>query len=329
MSTATLTFKQAVRMMGGALPDPSYRSTPLGLVVARYIRWKRSEWGAAKETIRDYESILARLALFHEEYFVEEFETPAGAELLRDAWDAMWGEKSGRTRAKVLSVWRDFFDWAINERLLHGNPARMLRSPKRRGVKREPFEAGMVEAVIARQEYLGDRLGVILVLVYGLRRAEIAAAKFRDFDFERRHVTITGKGGKVRVVPIVDDPFWRDLGALELELGGRSQVLDLFLVCPRRRVGMRTFYQHHHGFVPRSVHRWWYARLEEAGIDATSGLGMHRGRHTVASDIVRRTGNLTAAQELLGHADISTTRDAYASFDTEDLRRVLTSMRDS
>ena len=57
------------------------------------------------------------------------------------------------------------------------------------------------------------------------------------------------------------------------------------------------------------------------------GFGMHRGRRTVASDILRKTGNLAAAQELLGHADISTTRDAYASSDTEDLRSVLQSMR--
>ena len=55
---------------------------------------------------------------------------------------------------------------------------------------------------------------------------------------------------------------------------------------------------------------------------------MHRGRHTVASDIVRKTGNIVAAQELLGHASIETTRASYASFDTADLAAVLRRIHD-
>lgn len=322
----------ASRILRDALRDKSYRSTPLGLEVARYIRWKRNEWGAAKDTIRDYEPILARLALFFSDLELKDFEVPVGAERLRECWDYHWGERAGRTRAKVRSVWVDFFDWAIREdRGVHGNPARMLASPKKRGVKREPFGKSLVDRVIAGQDYLGDKLGVILILLYGLRRAEIAGVRFRDFDFERRDLVLTGKGGKIRTIPIVENAFWRDLGALELELGGRARVLDLFLICPRRKVGMKTFFQHHHGFVPRSVHRWWYERLEAAGIveeNVRAGFGMHRGRHTVASDILRKTGNLAAAQELLGHADIGTTEEFYAAFDTADLARVLHSIRD-
>jgi integrase/recombinase XerC len=333
MSVTALELGDASRILREALKDKSYRSTPLGLEVARYIRWKRNEWGAAKDTIRDYEPILARLALFFSDLELKDLEAPVGAERLRECMDFHWGELSGRTRAKVRSVWVDFFDWAVREgRGIHGNPARILASPKKRGVKREPFGKSMVDKVLASQDYLGDKLGVMLILLYGLRRAEIAGVRFRDFDFERRTLVLTGKGGKVRTIPIVEEAFWRDLGALELELGGHDAILDWFPVCPRRKVGMRTYYQHHHGFVPRSVHRWWYARLEAAGIvdeGVVAGFGMHRGRHTVASDILRRTGNLTAAQELLGHADIGTTRDSYASFDTSDLARVLHSMRDT
>jgi integrase/recombinase XerC len=210
-----------------------------------------------------------------------------------------------------------------------GNPARALASPKRRGVRREPFSGGLVSRVLASQDYLADKLGCWLILVYALRRAELAAVRFRDFDFERRTLTVTGKGGKVRIVPIVDEPFWRDLGALEIELGGRDVILDHHLLYRTDTRGMRTYRRHERGLVPRSVHTWWYRCLEQAGVvtDDHKGFGMHRGRHTVATDIVRKTGNLTAAQELLGHSDIGTTRDAYAGFDTEDLARVLRSMR--
>lgn len=337
MTVGALTLAQASRTLRDALKDKTYRATPLGLEAARYIRWKRSEWGATAETIRDYESVLARTCLFFSDLELRDFETPVGTERLRECWDHFWGDKAGRTRAKVRSVWVDFFDWACREArggdgepAIRGNPARALASPKRRGVKREPFGQGMVDRVIAAQAYLADRLGVILVLRYALRRAELADVRFRDFDFERRQLTVTGKGGKVRVLPIIEAAFWRDFGAVELELGGHDVVRDLFLICPRRRVGMQTFYQHHHGFVPRSVHRWWYDRLEEAGITDEAnrrGFGMHRGRHTVATEILRGSGNLVAAQKALGHADSSTTEGAYAAFDTNDLASVLRQVR--
>ena len=49
--------------MREALKDKSYRATPLGLLVGRYVRWFRNEWGATPRTIVDYEAILARTAL--------------------------------------------------------------------------------------------------------------------------------------------------------------------------------------------------------------------------------------------------------------------------
>jgi hypothetical protein len=43
--------------------DRSYQATPLGVLVARYLRWLRNEWGATASTVRDYEAILARMAI--------------------------------------------------------------------------------------------------------------------------------------------------------------------------------------------------------------------------------------------------------------------------
>lgn len=130
MTVTTLELQAAARIVRDALRDESYRSTPLGLEVARYIRWKRNEWGATPETIRDYEPILARLALFHADLELADLAPPIGVERLRECWDHYWGDLSPRTRSKVLSVWRDFFDWAIREgHAQYGNPARAMASP--------------------------------------------------------------------------------------------------------------------------------------------------------------------------------------------------------
>jgi len=325
----TLTLAAAARMIREAVKDRSYRATPLGLEVARYCRWKRNEWGATDATMRDYEASLAKLALFHADLELSGLEPPVGTERLRECWDHYWGERSARTRAKVRSIWVDFFDWAVRERGMRGNPARALAAPKRRDVRRDPFSASFVAQVIAAQSYLPDKLGVILILRYALRRAEISRVRFGDFDFERRQLVVAGKGGRVRLIPIVDEAFWRDLGAVELEL---QPARTDFLLAGRRRLWHGTRYYHSRGLKPRSVHTWWYDRLEEAGLagDRESGtrvgLHMHRGRHTVATDILRQTGNIVAAQRLLGHLDVKTTVDAYAQFDAADLARVLASM---
>ncbi len=349
MTVTTLELQSAARILRDALRDESYRSTPLGLEVARYIRWKRNEWGATPETIRDYEPILARLALFHADLELADFAPPVGVERCRECWDHYWGDLTPRTRAKVLSVWRDFFDWAIREgHAQYGNPARAMASPKKRGVKREPFGGNLVDKVIGSQVYLADRLGCELILKYALRRAELAGVRFNDFDFERQRLIVTGKNGKVRRVPIIDEHLWRDLAALQLEIGATPDH-SLLYKTDRRKVrcdaneaeeivqlgrGRFAYYRaretrdHTTGIVPRSVHTWWYRCLKTAGVveDELRGFNMHRGRHTVASDILRRSGNIVAAQLMLGHTDPKTTIDAYASFDDSDLEAVLRSI---
>jgi site-specific recombinase XerC len=313
METVSLTFPEASRIIRE---------------VDRYIRWKRNEWGATPDTLRDYESVLAKLALYHADLELADFVPPVGTERLRACWDHYWGERAARTRAKVRSVWVDFFDWAVRERGLAGNPARALAAPKKREVKREPYSTAFVQRVITSQRYLADRLGVMLILTYALRRAELANVRFGDFDFERRRLSVIGKGGKTRYVPIVDEHFWRDLGAVELEAQAKPEH---FLVCHRKHFWHGTRYYHAKGYAPRSLHTWWYDRLEEAGIVSEAdrtGCGMHRGRHTVATDILRATGNIVAAQKMLGHASIETTIRSYAQFDDSDLARVLRDMRE-
>lgn len=332
MSATVLTLAEAARTLRDATKDKSYRATPLGLEVARYVRWKRNEWGAASGTIRDYEAILAKTASYFADLDLPDFEPPVGQERLRECWDHFWGDRTARTRSKVRSVWVDFFDWACRERGLHGNPARVLAAPKRRDVKRDVFSESFVRKVISSQTYLADRLGCILILEYGLRRAELGGVRFQDFDFERRRLAVTGKGSKVRYVPVVEDAFWRDLGALTLEIQAQPEHHLLYSRKGSNQAGPASR-DHTRLVASQTVHRWWYRCLHQAGYVGSDrdkdfrGFNMHRGRHTVATDVLRKTGNIVAAQKLLGHSDIQTTARAYAHFDDSDLARVLESIR--
>ena len=79
------------------------------------------------------------------------------------------------------------------------------------------------------------------------------------------------------------------------------------------------------------LHRWWYERLQVAGLVATgtlSGERMHKARHTAGQRILDNTGNLKAAQKLLGHADISTTGNIYTDWDIDQLAETLEQIGD-
>ena len=121
------------------------------------------------KTLGDLEplySILHRFAIHHADLSIEAFDGPVGVERVREWWDYHYGALAPRTRGKVLSVLRDFFDWAQRERrgpdgrpVLLENPAKQLRAPKQRQVRREPFSESFVRDMIAAQPYLPDRLG--------------------------------------------------------------------------------------------------------------------------------------------------------------------------
>jgi hypothetical protein len=58
-----LSLAEAAATLRAAMRDRSYRATPVGGLVGRYVRWLRNEWGATPATVRDYEAVLARMSL--------------------------------------------------------------------------------------------------------------------------------------------------------------------------------------------------------------------------------------------------------------------------
>jgi integrase len=152
---AGLTLAEAARIMREAVKDKSYRSTPVGLEVAHFIRWFRNEFGATAETLRDYEAILAKLALDHADLELHDFEPPEGTTRLREFIDERWGEAAPRTRKKVRAVLMSFFKWAQAEFKVHGNPVVPIRSPRLRDVERELFSAEDVVRIVAARPSCG------------------------------------------------------------------------------------------------------------------------------------------------------------------------------
>lgn len=335
MSTATLsplTAGDLARMIREAVKDQSYRATPLGTMVGRYIRWLRNEWGATPTTVRDYEAILARMSLT----LADKEPAEVLIDDLRDVID-LWGARSARTRQKVTSVIRAFWAWAEEQGHIAVSPAARIRRPRaeRKVARILPLNARPRLLLATKQPR--DRLGLFCLLVLGLRRAELAGIQFRDFDPHRGVLRVRGKGQKERLIPL-RGPILAELRlclSSDLPHVGRLPEGDDYLLYPVRTYAagkgsegqllrrQRGFPKDHPS--PQSVHRWWYRQAEAAGLvgpGVTAGLNMHQARHTFAMEL-RRVAGIDAASQALGHSDLTTTLGIYGHQDPSDLESAM------
>lgn len=279
-----MTVALAAQIIREAVKDKSYRATPLGLLVGRYVRWFRNEWGATAATIRDYEAVLARMALT----LADKEPAAVTVEDLRDVID-LWADREARTRAKVTSVVRAFWAWAEDQGHVPFSPAAKLRRPRapRRSAPLLPAntDARLLNATVLAR----DRAALLLLLDAGLRRTELTGVRVQDVDLSRRQVTVFGKGQKSRVIPL------RGRIVLELErymleplpFLGRAPEPDDFLLYPEKRTGggrILAAYPKRRMSGP-TVHRWWYRHLETAGL---VGRGMTSGLTCTGLDTLSR-----------------------------------------
>jgi integrase/recombinase XerC len=332
MSVPALTLAQAAAILRDAVRDQSYRATPLGTMVARYIRWMRNEYGATPATIRDYEAILARMSLT----LADRDPIDVSIEDLRDVID-LWAARSPRTRQKVTSVVRAFWAWMEEQGHIAISPAARIRRPRaeRKVARLLPLDAR--PRLLLAAKHPRDRLGLFCLLVLGLRRAELAGVQIRDFDAQRGVLRVYGKGRKERLLPL-RGPILAELRLLlssDLPHVGRPPEGDDYLLYPIRQMAAGKGSEGQLRRKPRAepktrpspqaIHRWWYRQAQAAGLvgpGVTAGLNMHQARHTFAVEL-RRVAGIDAASHALGHADLTTTLGIYGHQDASDLERAM------
>jgi len=220
---------------------------------------------------------------------------------------------SGRSIQRHLSSLRSFYRYLIREEKVLTNPAQVVQAPK--AAKRLPSTldvdqvSGLLDHV-DQESFIGCRDKAMMELFYssGLRLAELARLDCRDIDLADKLVYVTGKGNKARVLPIGGQA----LKAIQLWLETRDkeglfEAVALFITKQGRRLGVRSIQQRL---------KYWG---KKQGI--SDHVHPHRLRHAFASHMLEATGDLRAVQELLGHADISTTQ-VYTHVDFQHLAKV-------
>ena len=231
------------------------------------------------------------------------------------------GGRSGRGIALILSGWRGFYAWLGQQGLVDSNPVQDVRSPK--APKPLPKALGVDDAVQFANfsgddnAWLESRDSAMVELLYGsgLRVGELVgldAVAGKDargwLDLAGAQAHVLGKGSKRRIVPLGSVAIqavqrWLDLRG---PVGPLAQQPALFT----GRNGTRLTAQ--------SVWQRLKRRSLQAGL--ATPVHPHMLRHSFASHVLQSSGDLRAVQELLGHANITTTQ-VYTRLDFQHLAK--------
>ena len=294
--------------------DKSYSRCAVGRDVLRYINALR--WADHPATTRDsYETTLARLALEHDDYEngLADFCTPVGTAYLRDFLERNWGDAAAATKRNRTSAVRSCFRWAHEEGMIQWDPAASIKIPRRRRTSdRVAYPQDVLVRLVAAQDSLRDQCCIQLLGRMGLRKNELRLLKVGDIDLVRNLITVHRKGGHVEVQTL-GIPSLRD--DLYLHIQGEQRASGEYLLYPRSDTS-RPMDQ-------ASVHRWFKRCLENAGLPTT--MMIHELRHTAGDHVWRTTGNIVMAQQLLGHANVSTTQ-TYLHPTRADLAKALAAL---
>lgn len=325
-----LTRRLRVATLASPVQDRRYQAdTPLGGIVAAYLDWKQSEWGALESTLRDYEIPLAYLCRHHPRLELADFEPPAGKDRIRAFIAHFWGDRAPRTRLKNHSILSDFFKWCRKEGLMIGDPMLGISRPRKRDVERNVYSPGEVERIIVACDRPRDRCATRILAEFGLRKSELSHIQLQDYDADRRLLRVTGKGQKKRTLPVVSPALIADLETHWRErLDVEGGTVDEYLLYPEKyglawahgRAKTLLWEDRRKPLLPTPMHRWWKLRLAAAGVPLVRK--MHEMRHTAATDLLRDSGNLELVRQMLGHANIQTTA-MYSHLDVNDLAAAL------
>lgn len=208
-----------------------------------------------------------------------------------------------------------FFRWLVMKGKLEMDPAEPLLAPRPDQSLPETLHAKELTELLESidpAEFLGRRDLAILELFYssGLRLSELCQARLEMMDFDERFLRITGKGGKTRIVRVGK----KALGAIEDYLKNERPALV------SKKTSSHIFLSVRGGALsPDRVRQIVKERAALAGIE--QNIYPHLLRHSFATHLLEGGADLRVIQELLGHADISTTQ-IYTHVDRERLKAV-------
>jgi integrase/recombinase XerD len=272
-----------------------------------YLSYLRVEKGLAANSIDAYERDLAKL---------RDWTTKNNLEILSlkrndlREWliDLSGSSLSENSKRRLISSLRGFYKFLMFEGHSTENPAENLDSPQKSLYLPKFLNQAEVEQLLSQPDTstetgLRDRALLELMYSSGLRVSEAVSLRLSDLDVDSGILTTTGKGSKTRRVPVGSSAVeWLKSYLAIRRKHENIEVSNLFIEPSGRPLTRQVI----HGLVKQ------YAR--KCGLE---GVSPHTLRHSFATHLVQNRADIRSVQQMLGHADISTTQiythitDAY------------------
>ena len=280
--------------------------------LGQFRRYLTRERRLSAHTDSNYARDLAALVRFCDQHGILEWAALTHDQVRLFAARSHAAGLAPRSVQRRLSAVRSLLKFLIREGVLARNCAAEVRAPK--GARRLPgtLDADSMARLldIKDADALAVRDRALMELLYssGLRLAEIVGLDVAELNLADRTVRVLGKGSKTRVLPVGRKA--REALSAWLALRGsftRGASTAVFVTAAGRRLGPRA--------IQKRVQYW---ALRQG---LPRHVHPHLFRHSFASHLLESSGELRAVQELLGHADISTTQ-VYTHLDFQHLARI-------
>ena len=284
-----------------------------------WLAGQRALAGAAENTLKAYHSdVLGFLAFMTEHNGGNQGLAPIARVTVRDmrAWMAHERGRGvgARTLARALSAVKSFYRWLAEREGFEPTAVLSTRAPKFQRKLPRPLEVDAASAMIetvelqSKEPWVAARDAAVVTLLYGcgLRISEALGLTGADTPLPDV-LRIVGKGGKERIVPVIDE--------------ARDAVNTYVRLCPYPVAQAKPIFRAVRGGVlsPRAIQKVMEQARLQLGLPATATP--HAMRHSFATHLLAAGGDLRAIQELLGHASLSTTQ-AYTAVDAAQLMSV-------
>ncbi|MDE1549380.1 site-specific tyrosine recombinase XerD [Jeotgalibaca caeni] len=272
-------------------------------MIIDYLHHLRIEQGLANNTIVSYQRDLTKYQRFLEERKISSFKDVTKKDVLLFLEHLEKEKLAASSVSRMISALRKFHHYLYQENVLTLNPMEEIKLPKKKQSLPKALTLREVDRLLETPDtksLLGLRDRAILEVLYatGLRVSELVSLKLADLHLELGFIQTVGKGNKERIVPLGEEAtYWIEMYLSDSRstlAKGRKETPYLFL----------NF--HGQGFTRQGIWKNLKKVVQQAGIH--KNVSPHMLRHSFATHILENGADLRVVQELLGHADISTTQ---------------------
>jgi integrase/recombinase XerD len=271
-------------------------------LIERFIHYLAVERGLAQNTLESYARDLTAYIDFLQRGGIRDLNQTRRANIIAYLAELQRKGRATTTISRNLASLRAFYGFLLRDGLLDGDPTANLESPKIEKRLPKVLSVGEVESLLEGPDQgtvAGVRDKAMLELLYatGIRVSELVSLNISDVNLNMGFLKCYGKGSKERIIP---------LGTVALQ--SVSDYIMRSRVKLSRNPSEESLFLNHHGQRLSRQGFWKIIKKYAHTASIDKEITPHTLRHSFATHLLENGADLRAVQEMLGHADISTTQ---------------------